>query len=223
MNLIKKITNLLFIYLLLCNTNINAQQEGFIGEVKMFAGNFVPRGWAFCEGQLMSIDQNHALFAVIGNIYGGDGRTTFALPDLRGRSAMGAGTGSGLTTRVQGSWVGREYVALNSLNLPAHTHTATVTGGTGTSAVQLSTDDAVREIPIIGDIPAVANYPAGITMQKVKSFGPATNTVEGQFVVVTPPNVTIGVTGANSSFNVVSPSTVVRYIICIQGLIPSRE
>ena len=72
-------------------------QEGFIGEVKLFAGNFAPRGWALCQGQLLAINQNQSLFSIIGTTYGGDGRTTFALPDLRGRAPLGTGSGPGLT------------------------------------------------------------------------------------------------------------------------------
>ena len=71
-------------------------QEGFIGEVRLFAGNFAPRGWAFCDGQLLAISNNTALFSILGTMYGGDGRTTFALPDLRGRTAIGPGNGPGL-------------------------------------------------------------------------------------------------------------------------------
>ena len=82
--------------------------EPFVGEIRMFAGNFAPRGWAFCDGQLLAISQNDALFSVIGTLYGGDGRTTFALPDLRGRVPIHAGQGPGLSERPLGSKGGVE-------------------------------------------------------------------------------------------------------------------
>lgn len=99
--------------------------DPFLGEISWFAGNFAPRGWAFCNGQLLSIAQNTALFSLLGTIYGGDGRTTFALPDMRGRSPMHFGTGPGLSARQIGERGGTEANTLSVGNLPAHTHTIT--------------------------------------------------------------------------------------------------
>lgn len=96
--------------------------DPFIGEIRMFAGNFAPRGWAFCNGQLMPISQNTALFSLLGTTYGGDGRSTFALPDLRGRVPLHAGQGSGLSDYPLGSRGGSEQVALTTAQLPAHSH-----------------------------------------------------------------------------------------------------
>ena len=96
--------------------------EPFVGEIRMFAGNFAPRGWAFCDGQLLSIPTNDALFSLFGTIYGGDGRTTFGLPDLRGRVPIGMGQGSGLSNRQLGTKLGEETVALSGSNWPSHTH-----------------------------------------------------------------------------------------------------
>ncbi len=97
--------------------------EPFIAEIMLFAGTFAPRGWAFCDGQLLSISQNTALFALIGTTYGGDGRTTFGLPDLRGRVPLHPGTGPGLTNRSLGQRGGQERIILNVNQLPAHDHT----------------------------------------------------------------------------------------------------
>ncbi len=97
-------------------------QEGFIGEVKLFAGNFAPRGWALCEGQLLAISSNTALFSILGTTYGGDGRTTFALPDLRGRVAIGPGTGPGLSTYRLGQRSGSETNTMLVNNIPAMTY-----------------------------------------------------------------------------------------------------
>ena len=96
--------------------------EPFIGEIKMFAGNFAPRGWALCDGQLLSIAQNNALFALLGTTYGGDGRTTFGLPDMRGRIPVHPGSGPGLTTRRQGEKSGAETHTLTMNEISNHTH-----------------------------------------------------------------------------------------------------
>ena len=96
--------------------------EPFIGQLKLFAGNFAPRGYAFCDGQLLSTTQNDALFSLFGTLYGGDGRATFGLPDMRGRLAIHTGQGPGLSNRVQGSKIGLEDVPLNENQLPVHTH-----------------------------------------------------------------------------------------------------
>lgn len=102
--------------------------ECFIGEVRMFAGNFAPRNWAFAHGQLLPIAQNQALFSILGTIYGGDGRTTFALPDLRGRVPVGAGRGPGLTNIRQGAKGGSENFVLTQQNLPAVQATTQIPG-----------------------------------------------------------------------------------------------
>lgn len=96
--------------------------EPFVGEIRMFAGNFAPRGWAFCDGQLLAVSQNDALFSLLGTIYGGDGRTTFGLPDMRGRIPLHQGTGPGLSPRRLGSKGGAEKVTLTTNQLASHTH-----------------------------------------------------------------------------------------------------
>ena len=97
--------------------------EPFVGEIRMFAGNFAPRGWAFCDGQLLALSQNDALFSLLGTIYGGDGRTTFGLPDMRGRLPIHAGSGPGLSPRRLGAKLGTEEETILSATLPSHTHT----------------------------------------------------------------------------------------------------
>ena len=96
--------------------------EPYIAEIVLFGGNFAPRGWAFCDGSLLSIAQNTALFSLLGTTYGGNGQTTFALPDLRGRVAIHAGQGPGLTPRDLGESFGTEQVTLTVAQLPAHSH-----------------------------------------------------------------------------------------------------
>ncbi len=102
--------------------------EPFVGEIRMFAGNFAPRGWAFCDGQLLAVSQNDALFSLLGTIYGGDGRTTFGLPDMRGRIPIHAGSGPGLSPRNLGAKAGAENVTLTVNQLPSHSHRASGSG-----------------------------------------------------------------------------------------------
>lgn len=105
--------------------------EPFIGEIRCFGFAFPPRGWALCAGQLLPINQNQALFAILGTTYGGDGRTNFALPDLRGRVPLHQGSGPGLTPRPLGQQGGTEAVTLTAAAMPAHTHPARCNGGAG--------------------------------------------------------------------------------------------
>ena len=108
--------------------------EPFVGEIRMFAGNFAPRGWAYCEGQLLAISQNDALFSLFGTIYGGDGRTTFGLPDLRGRIPIHAGSGPGLSPRQLGNKSGVEKVTVTTNQLPSHNHPLQVSTANGPEA-----------------------------------------------------------------------------------------
>ena len=224
----KKIITLLFFTSVFCNTTINAQQEGLIGEVKMFAGNFASRGWAFCEGQLLLISENQALFSLLGTMYGGDGRSTFALPDLRGRTAVGVGTGPGQPTIVQGQQFGAFNKTLSTQELPSHNHAANVTQDTNTVSITANTSaaNAIRETPITGDVPAVANRPSGgLLPETIKSFAPATDTpIESQVFTITAPLPTVIIenTGDQQSFSIAQPSTAIRYIIATIGLFPSR-
>jgi microcystin-dependent protein len=108
--------------------------QPFIGEIRMFGGNFAPAGWAFCDGSLQAIAQNDTLFNVIGTTYGGDGQSTFALPDLRGRVPIHMGQGSGLSNRIIGENGGTETVTLTPATLAAHTHPAKCSSGGGSPA-----------------------------------------------------------------------------------------
>lgn len=107
--------------------------EPFIGQITLFAGNFAPRGWALCQGQILAINTNQALFSILGTTYGGNGQTTFALPDLRGRAALSSGQGPGLSSRDLGEVGGTETVTLTTNQIPQHTHPigATQSASTG--------------------------------------------------------------------------------------------
>lgn len=197
--------------------------DPFIGQIMAFVGNFAIRGWAKCDGQLMSIAQNTALFSIIGTTYGGDGRTTFALPDLRGRVPMHYGTGNGLTTRPLGARGGQETHILTSLEMPSHSHTA-INNSAQDQHILLSTEAGVNETPQAGDIPAVGNYPDGLTAAKTKNFGPATqgSTVNGQTISGSA-GLTIGNNGGSQAHNNMQPFETVNYLIALQGIFPSRS
>lgn len=143
-----------------------AQQECMIGEVKMFAGNFAPRYWAFAQGQLMPVSQNRALFSVIGTIYGGDGRTTFALPDLRGRAPIGAGLGTGLSPVRIGQRVGLESTQLFASNMPIQSGVAPAkrmldTGETLEASAKVRGNGEIVEIPVYEEVDVVIPFQLG--------------------------------------------------------------
>ncbi|MCH2032237.1 MAG: tail fiber protein [Tenacibaculum sp.] len=231
MNSIKKIIGLLFICLCLSNTaNVNAQQTGFLGEVKMFAGNFVPRGWALCQGQLMSISQNQALFSIIGTIYGGDGRTTFALPDLRGRVARGTGNGPGLQSAIIGQRGGTEFKVLSILEMPIHNHGAVFTpSASGPANITIS-------IPAVDDTGNTAEPGNTASFAKIEtSSGEELNvySTANPDTTLRPFNataqitasgtVTVGNAGGSQAFDNRQPFTTINYIICTEGVYPSRN
>jgi microcystin-dependent protein len=121
--------------------------ESFIGEIRMFAGNFAPAGWAFCDGSLVAISENDALFSLIGTTYGGDGQTTFALPDLRGRLPMHQGNGA-----VIGESGGAESVTITPSTMAAHTHTLSASGNPGGQSTAASN--------VLSQSPSIAFYKA---------------------------------------------------------------
>jgi len=174
----------------------------FIGEIKMFGGTFAPRGYAFCDGQLLPIAQNSALFSLLGTTYGGDGRTTFALPDLRGRVAIHQGNGPGLSNYRLGQKAGAESVTLTTAQLPPHSHAATAhavapAGNSNDAAGNFWADDAGG---------ASATYHGG----------PANATMNAGAV-------SIANAGGGSPHTNVQPYLVINYIIALVGLFPSRS
>lgn len=144
--------------------------DPYIGEIRMFGGNFAPAGWAFCGGQLLPIAEFDALFALIGTNYGGDGQTTFALPDLRGRLPVHNGQGPGLNSYIIGQQAGVEQVTVTTAQLPAHTHPAAATTNPGSQAAPggavwaASTGDALYATGTSADVamdPTSPAVPAG--------------------------------------------------------------
>lgn len=170
--------------------------EPFIAEIRIFAGNFAPRGWAFCNGQLLPVSQNTALFSLIGTTYGGDGRTTTALPNLEGRAPMHPGRGPGLTDRRLGQQGGTETVTLTEAQMPNHHHLAY---GSGTGA---------NERNVSNNLAATA--PGRGTFY----YAPASNLVSMK---------NIGLRGGSQAHNNMQPYLTINFIIALVGLYPSRS
>ena len=167
--------------------------EPFIAEIRIFAGNFAPRGWAFCDGQLLPISQNTALFSLIGTTYGGDGRTTTALPNMQGRAPMHPGRGPGLTSRRLGENGGAEQVTVSESQMPSHSHSMQGVAG----ADQAAPDNAHG----LGNAPVYAT--------------PGTIVAMGADMV--------GNTGGSQPHNNMQPFLAMNFIIALQGLYPSRS
>ena len=170
--------------------------EPYVGEIRMFAGNFAPRGWAFCDGQLLAVSQNDALFSLLGTVYGGDGRTTFGLPDMRGRLPLHAGTGPGLSPRRLGEGSGAEKVTLTANQMPSHTH-----------PMQASSQLANTPNPD-GNLPATSttvdlyiNEPPSVSMNSMA----------------------VSAIGGSRSHTNLMPYLCVHFIIALIGIYPSRH
>jgi len=169
--------------------------EPFVGEIRMFAGNFAPRGWAFCDGQLLAVSQNDALFSLLGTIYGGDGRTTFGLPDLRGRIPLHQGSGPGLSERRLGSKGGEEKVTLTTNQLASHSHDWNA-----------NTADANSPKPQ-GTVLA-AGTP--------RLFNPVDQNTDLA-------STTLANTGGSQSHTNLMPTLCINFIIALVGIYPSRQ
>ena len=184
--------------------------EPFLGEIRLFGFTFAPRGWANCDGQLLQISQFSALFSLLGTTYGGDGRTSFGLPDLRGRTAIHTGQGPGLTNRTLGSRAGQESVILTEAQLAPHDHVATATSTANAVAPAGNSNDAAN------------NYwadDAGVSSGTYHS-GPATATMNAGAVSTT---VDVRNAGGGQAHNNMQPYLTLRYCIALTGLFPSRN
>lgn len=170
--------------------------DPFVGEIRMFAGNFAPRGWAYCDGQLLAVSQNDALFSLLGTIYGGDGRTTFGLPDMRGRIPLHTGAGAGLSPRTIGGRGGTENVTLNTRNLPNHSHT-----------LQATTDAASSADPSGNVLADTADNHIYNTDAPDKAMDTSA----------------LANVGGSQSHNNVMPFQCINYIIALVGVYPSRH
>lgn len=179
--------------------------DAYVGQIMMFGGNFAPRGWALCDGQLLPISGNDSLFTILRTTYGGDGRTNFALPDLRGRAPVHAGDGPGLTTRTLGQKSGTETNSLSEDQMPTHNHeifavaTCTPSGGNSDTAE--------------GNVWANSQRPAAAYSE---AHGSAL--MDRSAIEVHEQN-----KGSGQAINNMQPYLTVNYIICLNGIYPSRN
>jgi microcystin-dependent protein len=191
----------------------------YIGQILQGGWNFAPRGTALCNGQQLSIAQNSALFSLLGTNFGGNGTTTFGLPDLRARSMMHWGQGAGLSNVVLGQVGGAESTTLNVNQMPAHTHTATFTS---TSTLNASTVKATTQTPAPGLVLGKAADNAGTAIPFI--YSPAGSVTDqalaGLNVAGT---VAIGSAGGNQPLPTSSPYQAVTHVIALEGIFPSRS
>jgi microcystin-dependent protein len=183
--------------------------DPFIGEIRAFAFTFAPYGWATCDGQIMNINQSTALFSIIGNVFGGDGKTTFALPNLSGRAPMDFGAGPGLTVRNWGDNVGETSVSLTTGNFPPHTH--------GMNAVSNSSAGLTAAA---NSYLSKGNYIAGGRQKPMASYNaPAAPPAQLAADAVTPAGTAVGTVPHNN----MQPYLPVLLCIALQGIYPSRS
>ena len=173
--------------------------DQFTGEIRIFAGNFAPRGWAMCNGQLMSISQNTALFSLLGTFYGGDGKSTFALPDLQGSAPLHQGQGPGLSGYYLGQTGGEANVTLLTSEMPAHNH----------QAMGIAASGQTTPSPTV-----VWGTLAGRTPPPLYSSA-APDVTMGPFA--------LGVSGSSFPHNNMQPLLVLNFIIALEGLFPTRS
>lgn len=192
--------------------------EPYLGSILYFAGNFAIRGYMTCQGQILAISQNSALFSILGTTYGGNGQSTFGLPDLRGRSPVGQGQGSGLQSYQLGQVGGTETVTLNAANMPAHNHPATFSGS---GSMNASTAKATQQAPAAGAFIARGVDNVGTAIPLIyEPNGASTVALGGLNVAGT---VTVGVNGSNVPFDNRDPYLTLNPLIAVQGLFPSRN
>lgn len=192
----KKITFLAIFGLAMFTNDVKAQIEPFLGQISFVAFNFAPQGWAECNGQILPINNNQALFSLLGTQYGGNGQTTFALPDMRGRTVINAGQSPGLSSYNQGQTGGQESVTLNSAQMPQHRHEITAV-----------TADGNQSSPT-GNLPANTK-----TLDKEYSDQSSNTTMKSGMVAAA---------GGGQAHENRSPYLVLKCIIATQGVYPSR-
>ncbi|PYC20266.1 phage tail protein [Pseudomonas mosselii] len=194
--------------------------EPFLGQITLFAGNFAPRGWALCNGQILPIQQNTALFAILGTTYGGNGQSTFGLPDLRGRAPVHAGQGTGTANILLGETGGTTSNTLTianmvpqTLTIPAATVSVAIPATTGTAELDTPSTGAVlaKSVDTTGSGPEIKIYTATATNTTLKPFN------------ITVPASAVAVQGSNLPFTNQSPYLGINFIIALEGVFPSRN
>jgi microcystin-dependent protein len=198
--------------------------EGTIGEIRMFGGSFAPRGWQLCQGQVLPISTYDTVYTILGTTYGGDGVNTFALPGLGGRIAIGTGQGSGTSNYYLGMVTGTENVTLLTPSTPAHNHAASVTtdnvavSATATLSAATSAGSSTPANCFLGTDGAGAFYTNTGTLVPL-----ASNTITVTGFTGPAATVSLAPVGGTQPHNNIQPYTTVNYIICLEGIFPSRN
>jgi len=201
--------------------------EPFLGQIMQVGFAFAPRGWAMCQGQILSISQNSALFSLLGTTFGGNGQTTFGLPNAGGRVFIGTGQSPGTTFYTAGEMSGTENVTLTSAQLPAHAHPATFTPSSGVPTLQAKTGNPLGQetsSPAEGSFLATVADPTGSTPVLYAPAGSTGDPVNlGGLSVPIGGTVTVGIAGSNLPFSVLQPYLAVTTVIALEGIFPSRN
>ena len=200
--------------------------EPFLSEIMIWAPNFAPKGWAFCQGQLLAISSNSALFALLGTIYGGNGTTSFALPNLQGRTVVGPGHNPGGSNYILGQASGTETVTLTPPQMPTHTHLAQFTATPGSVSVGVSTNQAQSHTASGSNSVLAAPYDPN-NAASLNGFIDQANAgtlVNLAGVSATGGgNVTVGPAGGNIPFSIMQPYLAINFVIALDGVFPSRD
>ncbi|MFD2962563.1 MULTISPECIES: phage tail protein [Olivibacter] len=199
--------------------------EPLLSEIMIWAPDFAPKGWAFCQGQLLAISSNSALFALLGTIYGGNGTTTFALPDLQGRVVIGQGQNPSGSNYILGQRAGTETITLTYAQMPMHTHQATFTPTPGSVSVGVSTNQAQTHVATSGSVLAAPYDPNNAaSLNGFIDQANAGTLVDLSGVSATGGgNVAVGQAGGNIPFSIMQSYQVLHFVIALQGVFPSRE
>jgi len=191
----------------------------YIGQIITFGGDFTIRNMAICGGQMISISSNTALYSIIGNYYGGDARTTFALPNLRGRSPKGAGQGPATSDYPLGALTGFEMQTLTVLEMPTHTHAAS----TSNMAINVSTNEAQEHVPTSQSMLAAPGYTKGPVSQKVDAYASDISAVTPLSPLSITGDVAIGQAGGGQPFSILNPTQAVNFEMVLFGIYPPRD
>jgi len=197
--------------------------DPFLGEIRMVGFNYAPRGWALCNGQLLGIQQNSALFALLGTTYGGNGQSNFALPNLQGRVPVHAGQSPGTSQYTLGEVSGTENVTLTANELPTHAHTVALSG-TGNVSIALGASSANGNTPTPGPTTVPAKVANGLaSLNAFSTTAPNTTLLPVTTTTTVNVNGNTGLVGNNLPVPIVQPYVVVNFIIATEGIFPSRN
>lgn len=195
--------------------------DAYISSIMGWGPTWAPRNWTLCAGQLLAISQFTAVFSLIGTIYGGDGRTTFRLPDLRARVPVAAGQSPGTQFIAQGSLIGSDTNTLTVLEMPVHNHSASLSGLF--VSIPATTNEADSDTPASNRVLAQGNVADGFDSKPAKLYAPSGQTD----TTLAPGSVTgsifIGNAGGSQSFSIVQPLQAIQFIFCLQGIFPPRN